>query len=100
MYRSKRRSLMQRAEGSGPHILHPARRAFVNSAPRLGLYPWWRIAHGQIALRAGMAGVGRGQALSDGEAVAVGLQRLAQIALRHQHVADPVVGPRQIALPA
>ena len=54
----------------------------------------------QIALPAGIARVGLGQALSDGEAVAVGLQRLAQLALRHQHVADIVVGGRQIALPA
>ena len=39
------------------------------------------------------------QALGDGEAVAVGLERLVELALRHQHVADLVVGDRQNALP-
>ena len=54
----------------------------------------------QIALPAGIAGVGLGQALGDGEAVAEGFQRLGEIALRHQHVADLVIGDREIALPA
>ena len=36
---------------------------------------------------------------ANGEAVAVGLERLVELALRHQHVADLVVGDRQIALP-
>jgi len=40
------------------------------------------------------------QTLGNSEAVAVGLQRLCQIALRHQHVTDVVVGDREIALPA
>ena len=40
------------------------------------------------------------QTLGNSEAVAVGLQRLCQIALRHQHVTDVVVGDREIALRA
>ena len=35
--------------------------------------------------------IGGGEALADGEAVAVGLERLVELALRHQHVADLVV---------
>src|SRR5260370_1420278 len=37
--------------------------------------------------------------LRNGETVTEGFQRVGQIALRHQHVADLVVGHRQIALP-
>ena len=51
-------------------------------------------------LPAGIAGVGLGQAVADGEAVAVGFQRLGEIALRHLHVADLLVGDGEIALPA
>ena len=54
----------------------------------------------QIALPSGVAGVGLGQPLGDGEAVAVGFQRARRVALRHQHVADLVVRHRQIALPS
>ena len=46
-----------------------------------------------------IATIGSGKALADGEAVAVGRERLVELALRHQHVADPVVRDRQIALP-
>ena len=45
------------------------------------------VGHRQIALPAGVAGIGPGEPLGDGEAVLVGLQRLRQVALRHQHVA-------------
>ena len=58
------------------------------------------VGDGEIALPAGIAGVGLGQAVGNGEAVLVGFQRLGEIALRHQHVADPVVGDGEIALPA
>ena len=51
----------------------------------------------EIALPAGIAGVGLGQALCNREAVAVGLQRRRQIALLHQHVADFLVGDREIS---
>src|SRR5260370_26415409 len=43
---------------------------------------------------------GRCQTLSDGKPVAERFQRLRQIALRLKHVADSVIGHRQIALPA
>jgi hypothetical protein len=43
--------------------------------------------------------VGSGQALGDGEAVPVGLERLFELALRPKHVADLDVGDRQVVLP-
>jgi hypothetical protein len=39
-------------------------------------------------------------AKENGEAVAVGFQRPGKVALSHLHVADPLVGQREIALPA
>jgi hypothetical protein len=45
-------------------------------------------------------GVGLRQTVADGEVRLIGFQRLRQIALIHQHVADAVVGDRQVALPA
>ena len=48
----------------------------------------------------GIVGIGLGQALADGEAGAKRFQRVGEIALRHQHVADLVVGHGEIALPA
>src|SRR6202035_1713382 len=53
----------------------------------------------QIALPLRIAAIGGGEALADGEAVAVRLERLVELALRHQHVADLDVRDRQIALP-
>ena len=58
------------------------------------------VGDGEIALPVGIAGVGLGQAVGDGEAVPVGFQRLGEIALRRQHVADLLVGDGEIALPA
>ena len=58
------------------------------------------VRHRQIALPAGVAGIGLSQALGDGEAVAIGFQRAGQVALGHLHVAHLVVRHRQIALPA
>ena len=56
------------------------------------------VRHRQIALPAGVAGIGLSPAGRDGEAVAVGLERAGKVALRHLHVADLVVRHRQIAL--
>ena len=58
------------------------------------------VRHRQIALPAGVAGIGLRQPLGDGEAVAVGLERAGKVALRHLHVANSLVRHRQIALPA
>src|SRR5208282_4139684 len=51
-------------------------------------------------LPARIAGIGLGEALPDGERGAVGLEAPRQIALFHEHVADPTLRDRQIALPA
>ena len=45
-----------------------------------------------------VAGVRGSPALGKGEAGAIGLQRLQQIALADQHVADVVIGDEEIAL--
>ena len=58
------------------------------------------VRHRQVALPAGIAGVGLGQTLGDGERRAVALQRPRQVALGPQHVADLLVRHRQVALPA
>ncbi len=41
----------------------------------------------QIALPLGIAGIGLGEALGDGQAVAIGFQRLGQFALCLEHIA-------------
>ena len=41
-----------------------------------------------MALPPAIAAIGGGEALGDGEAIAVGLERLLELALRHKHVAD------------
>ena len=43
------------------------------------------IADCKVALPAGVAEIGLRQPLSDGEAVAVGLERAGKVALRHLH---------------
>jgi hypothetical protein len=58
------------------------------------------VADREIALPLGIAGVGFGQALGNGEAVGIGFQRGFEIALRDLHAADIVVADREIALPA
>jgi hypothetical protein len=57
------------------------------------------VGDGKIALPSGVAGIGLGQALGNGEAVPVGFQCGGEIALRHQHIADPFIGDGNIALP-
>ena len=52
------------------------------------------------ALPLWIAAIGGGKPLDDGEAVAVSLECLIELTLRLQHVADLVVGQRQVALPA
>ena len=52
-----------------------------------------------IMLPIRIAAIGGTEALGDGEAVAVRLERLFELALRAQHVTDAAVGNRQIALP-
>ncbi len=54
----------------------------------------------EIALPAGVARIGLGETVCNGEAVLEGLQGFGQIALRHEHIAHPIVGDRQIPLPA
>jgi hypothetical protein len=56
------------------------------------------VAHSKITLPHRVAGIGGGEPLSDGEAVAVGLERLVKLALRLEHVADIAVRDRQIVL--
>ena len=43
--------------------------------------------------------VGLGQPLGNGEAVAIILKRAREIALRLKHVADPLIGDEEAALP-
>ena len=47
-----------------------------------------RMRRGDVVLPAGVAGIGLRQAIDDREAVAVGLQRAGEVALRDLHVAD------------
>ena len=54
----------------------------------------------QIVSEFFVVGTEGNEALSDGEAVAIGPKRLVELALRLKHVADVAVGDRQIALPA
>ena len=56
------------------------------------------MADSEIALPLRIAAISLGQPLCNGEAVAVGLQRRCQIALRYQHVADLVISNRQVSL--
>jgi len=68
---------------------------------RLQDLPWppdlvW-LGMGEGGDTAGLFGLGL--TVGNGEPVAVGPQRLGQGALRHQHVADLVVGHRQVVLP-
>ena len=58
------------------------------------------VRHREIALPAGVAGIGLRQPVKEDEAAAVGFQRARKVALRDLHVADPVVRHRQVALPA
>ena len=51
-----------------------------------------------MALPAGVAGIGLCQPLTDGEAVAIGLERAGKVALRHLHVANFLVRHRHLAL--
>src|SRR5512143_1547189 len=52
------------------------------------------VGHGEIALPAGIAWIALGETINDGEALAIGFERLGEIALRHQDVADLVEGHR------
>jgi fructose/tagatose bisphosphate aldolase len=52
----------------------------------VALSNWVRLlAHREIALPAGIVGVGFGQPLHNGEAVGIGFERGFKIALRHMH---------------
>src|SRR5262249_3970185 len=53
----------------------------------------------EVILPLYVVGIGRGEALYNGEGVAIGLERLLELALRLQHVAKPVIRDRQITLP-
>ena len=58
------------------------------------------VRHREIALPAGVAGIGVRQARADREAVAIRFERLAGVTLFGLHVADFIVRHREIALPA
>ena len=45
-------------------------------------------------LPSGIVGIGLGEAVSNREAVSEALERLGQVSLRHEHVANPLVGTR------
>ena len=60
----------------------------LEHAPRFGLVahaniklPKLAMARSQICLPSGIAGIGLGEALGDGEAVAIGFERLGQVSL-------------------
>src|SRR4051794_7562281 len=57
------------------------------------------MADGKVALPLRIARIGGGQALPNGEAVAIDVERLLGLALRHEHVANSLVGCRQTAQP-
>ena len=69
---------------------------FVGLAVRVGELS---VNYREIALPTRIAGVGLRQTLGYGEIVGIGFQRGFEIALRHLHIADPVVADREIALP-
>jgi hypothetical protein len=52
------------------------------------------VTDAKIKLPLGVARIGFRQPLCNGEAIAVGLERAGEIALRDLHVADLVVGHR------
>ena len=54
----------------------------------------------EIVLRVGIAGIGFGQVIEDGGSVLVEFQRLGKIALRHQNLADLMIGDGKVALVA
>jgi hypothetical protein len=54
----------------------------------------------QISLPAGVAGIGGGEALPDGEGGAIAVEGLGEVALGAEHVADLVLRNREVALPA
>ena len=58
------------------------------------------VGYGEIALPSGVAGIGLGEAVGDGEAVLVGFEGGGQIALVDLDVADLFVGDGEIALPS
>src|SRR5215831_15028204 len=58
------------------------------------------MSDGEVAPPAGVGRVERGEALKDGEGFTERSQRLVQLALRLQDVADPVMSDGEVALPA
>ena len=46
-----------------------------------------------------IGGIGLGEACGNGKTVLIGLQRAGEIALRLKHLANPLVGDGEIALP-
>ncbi len=81
--------------------------SLLEHAPRLSLVAHAHIklaelamAGSQVCLPSGIAGIGLGEALENGEAVAIGFQRVGQGALGLQHIAHLDIGDREIALPS
>ena len=58
------------------------------------------IGDGEVVLPMGIVGVGLGEPLADGEASAVGLKCLGEIALPHKRIAQPVIRDGKLGLPA
>ena len=54
---------------------------------------------GEIALPAGIAGVGLGEPFSDGQRGLEALQGVGEVALSNEHVADPLMRDGEVALP-
>jgi hypothetical protein len=57
------------------------------------------MSNPEITLPFGITGVGGGETLHEGEAVAVDVERLIELALLNKYVAGPLIGDREIALP-
>ena len=54
---------------------------------------------GEVALPLGVVGVGLGQAFGDGEGGLEGVERVGELALGHEHVADLAMRDGEVALP-
>jgi hypothetical protein len=55
-----------------------------------------RVANGEVALPLRIAGIACGEALTDVKGVAIGLERIVELALIRQYVADLLVRDRQV----
>jgi hypothetical protein len=89
-------------------VISLAPEGYTQTVPR----SWPAFPTGEVAARANRYAMdpirpimnwhcpdGRRKRTPDGEAVAEGLERLVELALRHPHIADFIVGDRQITLP-